>query len=268
MPFLDNSLHLARVWLAIVRVSIIREMEFRANFILGLVRQIAWLGIFILMIKTVFANTTSLAGWGQNEVLIILSLSRIIEGFLNTVFSRNVAEVPQMIQAGTFDFILTKPMPAQLYASFRRFKVDSLANVVAGIVLLIYALTQLPTLPSISSLLIFMLVSLLGIAVFYSLLIIVVSLAFLLERFEGFYAFTNMFSEPLTVPFDIFPRGPRLILTYLLPLAFVVFVPAQALTHRLQGWQVIVSIVITSIFLLLAHLAWRSGIRRYSSASS
>jgi ABC-type uncharacterized transport system permease subunit len=42
----------------------------------------------------------------------------------------------------------------------------------------------------------------------------------------------------------------------------------QALTGRLALWQVPVAIAIAAIFLTLANLAWRAGLRRYSSASS
>jgi ABC-2 type transport system permease protein len=77
-----------------------------------------------------------------------------------------------------------------------------------------------------------------------------------------------MFTEPLTVPFDIFPRAPRLAITYLLPLAFIVFVPAQAITGRLDWWQLPMGIGIAIIMLALSRLSWQAGIRRYSSASS
>jgi ABC-2 type transport system permease protein len=268
MQFLDNSLHIWRVWKANVRISVIREMEFRANFLLGIIRQILWLSIFILMIKTVFQNTDSLAGWRQSEVLIILALSRLIEGILNTLFTHNIGQIPQIVQSGRFDFVLNKPIPAQFYAAFRRFKVDSLGNVIAGLALLLYALTQLEVVPSVFALLLFCLLAFVGITIFYSLLILVASLVFFLERLESVWAFMNIFSEPLTVPFDIFPRTPRIALTYLLPLAFVVFVPAQAITGRLDWWQVPVGIILAGIFLLLANLAWRAGLRHYSSASS
>jgi len=268
MPFRDSSKHLLRVYRAAIRSSIVREMEFRANFVLGLIRQIGWLFIFILMIKTVFAHTSSLSGWNESEVLIILALSRLIEGGLNMIVSRNISEIPNNIQQGTFDFILLRPVPSQFGAAFRRVNIHQLGNLLAGIILLIYALARLSFTPSLLAILFFIIAAASGIIIFYSLLIMVVSLAFWLERFEGFWAFMYIFTEPLTVPFDIFPRYPRLALTYLLPLAFVVFVPAQALTGRLNAAYLPVGIALSFIFLVLANLAWRAGLRRYSSASS
>ncbi len=246
----------------------IRDMAFRGNFIMSLIRQILWLLVFIFLIEVIFRNTQTLSGWNQAEVLVVLALSRLIEGIINVLFSNNIMKLPDIVRKGTFDFYLTKPVPAQFYMAFHDFVFQSMGNVIVGILLLIYATIHLQHIPSLAAWLIFILLAGLGISVYYSLLILVASLVFFIERLEALWGFNVMFSEPLTVPFDIFPRTPRITLTYLLPIAFVVFVPAQSLTGRLAWWQVPVAVGIALLFLLLANLAWRAGLRRYSSASS
>lgn len=268
MPFLDNSLHLWRVWLAVIRTSLVREMEFRTNFFLGVIRQFAWLGAFVLMIQTIFAHTNSLAGWSKPQMLILLSLSRLIEGLMETLFINNFADLPQTIQKGTFDFLLTKPLPAQWQAAFKRITIYNFGNVLAGTILLVYALVNYHPFLTFTTVVATIFLGLIGMSLYYSVLIITASLGFWLERFQAFWAINHLISEPLTIPFDIFPRTMRIPLTYILPIAFVVFVPAQALTGRLHVWQIPVAILIAAIFLLLANAVWRAGLRRYSSASS
>lgn len=268
MPFLDNSLHLWRVWLAVIRTSLVREMEFRINFFLGIIRQFAWLGVFVLMIQTIFAHTTTLAGWSKPQLLILLSLSRLIEGLMETLFINNLAEFPATIQKGTFDLVLTKPLPAQWQAAFKRITIYNFGNVLAGVILLAYTLITYQTALSLSIILSTLILGIIGIAIYYSILITTASLSFWLERFQAFWAINHLISEPLTIPFDIFPRAVRIPLTYFIPIAFVVFIPAQALTGRLQFWQIPLAIGIAAIFLTLANVVWRAGLRRYSSASS
>lgn len=267
MPFRDVK-YLGRVWFARARVNLIREMEFRGNFLFGIVRQMLWLGSFLLMISVMFRNTDSLAGWSAPEVLIVLALSRLIEGIMNALFVQNIMTLPQSVQRGEFDFFLLKPLPVQLYTAFRDFSVNSLFNIFAGIVLLVYATSQLPYAVSLLDWGLFVAMVALGITIFYSLLILVASLVFRLERLEALWGFMTLFSEPLTVPFDIFPRPARIVLTYLLPIAFVVFFPAQALTSRLTWQHVLLAVGFTALFLVLANAAWLSGLRRYTSASS
>lgn len=269
MQSLDSSIgHIVRVWVANARTSIIREMEFRTNFISGLFRQLLWLVSFIFFIDVIFQNTGSLAGWSQAEVLVVLALSRFIEGTVDTLFSRNIGDFPSTIQKGTFDYYLIKPVPSQFYSAFRRVNYSSIGNILAGAALLAYALFMGDFAPSVPAVLLSSLLALLGVTIYYSLLIATVSAAFFLEQFNAFTAISQLLSEPLTVPFDIFPPGPRVALTYMLPLAFVVFVPAQTITGRLAAWQIPLAIGIAALFLALANLAWRSGLRRYSSASS
>lgn len=268
MPFLANSKHLLTTWLANVRVSLIREMEFRVNFFSGLLRQTMWLLAFVFFVETIFQNTTALAGWNKSEVLIVLALSRLIEGTINTLFGRNIANFPSLVRTGTFDYLLTKPLPSQFTVAFSRFKLMETGNILAGIGLLIYALALQPQLPGFTAWLAALFFAIAGITIYYCLLMISVSLVFYLEQFEAFPAISGLLSDPLTVPFNVFPAGIQTVLTYLIPLAFVVFVPAQALTDRLHTWQLPVALLITTVFLILTNFAWRAGLRRYTSASS
>lgn len=268
MQFLDNSKSLWKIWVANLRASIVAEMEFRANFLLGTGRQFAWAVTFIFFIEIIFQSTQSLSGWNKAGVILILGLSRLIEGLIDTFYSRNFLQLPQIVQQGKFDFFLTKPLPVQLYTAFRRSSLDYIGNITIGIGLIIYSLFLNNSLPTFSTWILFVIAVFLGLAIYYALLLATSSLVFFIERLEALYAFSTLFSEPLTVPFDVFPYGVRQALTYLLPLAFVVFIPAQTLTNRLVWWEIPVGIGITALFLLLANLLWRAGIRRYSSASS
>lgn len=260
--------HLWRVWRAGIRASLTRELEFRTNFLLGLLRQLFWFAGYVIVIEIIFTNVDTLSGWTQSEALLILALSRLNEGIINLLFAMNIMDFPRVVQTGQFDFVLTKPVPAQFYMAFKHVNLYQFGNISIGLLLFIYALLHLPGTVGLGSFLLLAVLSALGITIFYALLIMVAALVFFLERLEALWSFMTLFSEPLTVPFDIFPRATRITLTYILPIAFVVFVPAQSLTGRLDWWQVPVAIVMTIVFLVLANLAWRAGLRRYSSASS
>lgn len=250
------------------RTSLIREMGFRANFILGIVRQLLWLAAFVFNIEVIFQHAPTLAGWSKADALIILALSRLLEGLMQTMFISNITEIPTLIQKGTFDLILTKPLPSQWQAAFRKVSIYNSGNILAGLLLFGYIFLIRDATVTASSFAAAFIISLLGMSIYYSILIAAASLGFWLERFQAIWAVNYLISEPLTVPFDIFPRGVRIALTYLLPLAFVVFVPAQALSGRLSAWQLPAALGLAAVFLLLTHIIWRAGLRRYTSASS
>src|SRR3989344_396206 len=99
MPsLLSNIQHLQKVWRSMARASLVREMGFRGNFIAGLVRQALWLAAFVLVIDILFQHTSSLAGWGKEEVLLVVGLSRLFEGFSDLLFTRNlIGEFPNSV---------------------------------------------------------------------------------------------------------------------------------------------------------------------------
>ena len=262
------SKHLLKVWLATTRASIVREMEFRANFVAGLIRQALWLGIFVFMIEVIFHNTEQLAGWDRPDALLIVGLSRMIEGMMGVFFVSNIMRLPQQVQTGEFDFYLTKPVPVTWYVAFQRTHIDNIGNVLAGCAIAAYAFAIREAAVSPALLGAGVVIALAGVAIYFSLLMIIATLVFLVDRLEFLWGFNVLLSEPLTFPFDVFPRIPQVALTYLVPIAFVVFVPAQAFTGRLSWWHLPVSIGLAIVFLILASLAWRVGLRRYSSASS
>lgn len=268
MPFLANSRHLLRFWLAAVRASVVREIEFRSNFILGLIRTLLWLGVFLLQIEIIFQHTSTLAGWTKVDVLTILAMSRIVEGIMNTFFGNNIAELPNLVQTGRFDFYLLKPLPAQFNVSFGRFSLYQLGGVLAGFILLFYASSLRQPFPHLTQWLTLLFLASLGLIIYYSLLVLISSLVFFLERLEALWGYITLMTEPLTVPFNIFPRPVQGALTYLIPLAFLVFIPAQSLAGTLTIWHALLALFLTGIFFTLANLAWRAGLRRYSSASS
>ena len=260
--------HILRVWLANLRTSAVREMEFRANFISGILRQFFWLGFFLLFISVIFNQTNSLGGWSQSEVMVILALSRIIEGIMNALFIRNIMQLSQMVQQGQFDIYLIRPLPSQFLAAFRLVSFSQLGNIIGGIGLLVYSVLLLPTAPNLGQILLFLILAMVGIIIYYSILITIASLVFKMEKFEAMWAINGLLSEPLTVPFEVFPRGVRVPLTYLLPIAFVVYVPAQSLVGRLNWHTVLLACLLCGTALLVASYAWRAGLRRYTSASS
>jgi len=264
----NNLTHFFRFYLSSLRASLVREMEFRLNFFLGLLRMALWAGVFIFQLEIIFHNAPSLAGWSKPDVLIIVALSRVIEGMMNAVFSFNIGSLPDEVVTGKFDFHLIKPLPAQLYMAFRRFRLYDLGNVIIGLVLLVYAFSLKGALPAFGAWLSFLVLVVSSLVIFYSLLIMISSLVFFIDRLTHVWGFYSIMTEPLTVPFSIFPPAARLALTFFLPIAFLVFVPAQALTGRLAAWHIPTALTLAAIFLTLANLIWRAGLRRYSSASS
>ena len=89
----------------------------------------------------------------------------------------------------------------------------------------------------------------------------VINMWHLVELFQGVYAAGRY-------PVGIYPNWLRFGLTFLVPVAFAVTVPAEALTGRLSGQTLLGACALTVALLTLARVIWRLGLRRYSGASA
>jgi len=107
-----------------------------------------------------------------------------------------------------------------------------------------------------------------GTIMLYCVWLMVTSISFWVIRvqeisnlFEGLYAAGRW-------PVGIYPEWLRTGLTFLVPVAFAVTVPAEALTNRLTGTSLLLAFGMTLLFILLARGLWLLGLSNYSGASS
>jgi ABC-2 type transport system permease protein len=57
-------------------------------------------------------------------------------------------------------------------------------------------------------------------------------------------------------------------LTLIVPVAFAVTVPAEALTGRLDWPTALAALGLAALLLIVSRVVWRIGLRRYSGASA
>ena len=69
-------------------------------------------------------------------------------------------------------------------------------------------------------------------------------------------------------PIGIYPPWLRFSVTFLVPIAFAVTVPAEALTSRLDWETLVLAIGFAVVFFAFTRWFWRFGLSRYSGASA
>jgi ABC-2 type transport system permease protein len=250
------------------RVGIQNELQYRVNFFIQLGQTIIWLGTGLIGLWLVFSHTTELNGWTQPELIVVMGIFTIMGGIINAIIQPNMTRLLEEIQLGTLDFALTKPADAQGLISIREFHFWSLTDVVVGILVLCYGVYNYQGNVGITQALEFMLALFLGSLLIYCFWLIITSTAFWIVRvdeivnlFQGIYAAGRW-------PVGIYPRWLQLSLTFLVPVAFAVTIPAEALTSRLTPLVLAGTFALTLFFIIVSRLIWRWGLKNYSGASA
>ena len=107
-----------------------------------------------------------------------------------------------------------------------------------------------------------------GGVIVYSFWLILATTSFWLVRVENILVIFQSVYEAGRWPVSIYPGWLRFALTFLVPVAFAITVPAQALAGRLT-WQVLLgAAAFAAALFAAARVFWRLGVRHYSGASS
>ncbi|HEX2999333.1 MAG TPA: ABC-2 family transporter protein [Armatimonadota bacterium] len=258
--------HLGRLYRVFLRNCLVREMEFRANFFASLSTIVGWLLYYILLIDLIYRNTESIAGWSKGEALVLSGSFTIIWALLNGLFYDNLSELPLMIERGTFDLVLTKPVGSQFFLSTRRITLSELARVLGSVVVVIYGAHMAGLHPAPGILLLYLLMLACGLVILYSIYALLMTLSFWFVRLQNLDVVLWSAASIARYPLDIFSRIPRTILTFVIPLAFLSTVPARALRGVLTGELALAGVVFAFLLFTASRLFWRFALRFYSSA--
>ncbi len=255
------------MWL-FLRVGAMNELQYRVNFFIQVLQSLIALGIGLVGLALVFAHTTTLDGWTVNELLVVVGVYTIMGGIITSTVQPNMQRLMDDVQQGTLDYALTKPADAQVYVSVREFRIWETVNILTGAIVLGVAIARLNEHLGAWFALGFAVALILGGLMIYSFWLIMTIGAFwvvrmdnILELFQGIYQAGRW-------PVTIYPNWLQLGLTFLVPIAFAVTVPSEALTNRLNLTTLGLAVALTAALLVFARWFWRTGLRRYSGASA
>jgi len=251
-----------------LRIGIANEMQYRVNFFIQLLQSLISLATGLIGLWLIFSHTSSLGGWSQPELLAVMGVYMLMGGLIQAAIQPNMQRLMNEIQDGTLDFALTKPVDGQVLVSIREFRFWQLTDVLVGLVVLGIAIFQIKEQIGLVQTLAFVAALGLGGVMIYCFWLILTTTAFWLIRiwelvnlFQGLYAAGRY-------PVTIYPDWLRIGLTFLVPVAFAVTVPAEALTNRLTPLTLLGAVGLAAGLLLLARLIWRLGVKSYAGASA
>ncbi len=264
----DKIITTLKILFSFWKTSIAIDMEYRLNFFVEIVSVIGNLSGSIFVLSLLFGPNTTLGGWSWNDSLIILGLYTILDGFTTSILQPNLSRIVRHVQNGTLDFVLLKPFKSQLWLSLRVISPWGIPAVISGFILIAYSL-------AVNSRMIQSEMILLGSLMLLSSLIILYSLWFLLSTlsiwFVKVWNTTEVLRSTLVAgryPVSAYPNFLRIIFTFVLPIAFLTTVPAEAILGGVSNVYFIGSLVFSIFLFTSSILFWRFALRYYTSASS
>ncbi len=257
----------AVVW-SYLKVGIANELQYRVNFFVQVLQSLIALAVGLISLALVFGYTSELAGWTEAELLIVMGIYILMGGIISTFIQPNMDQLLYDIHQGTLDFALTKPVDSQAMVSLRRLNFWSLTDVLVGVVVVGVGVAQLQQRVGAWQAVGFAVAIVLGGILVYCFWLIVTSIAFWVVRLGDFFLVFQAIYAAGRWPVGIYPDWLRIGLTFLVPIAFAITVPAEALTGRLTALTLLGALAMAILFVVLARLIWSLAVRHYSGASA
>lgn len=256
-------------WL-MIRNSLIREMSFKANFILWMVVELLWFLGQVIFLEVLFGYVDHIGDWSKWECVLLVGTHQITSQLFQAFFYVNLSELPDLIRTGRLDLMLLLPVDAQFAVSTRKFGMDNVVNALVGVAIVIFCLCKLHLVPQFHQVALYAVAIAFGVAVHYAVLFGLATVAFWIVRAQGLiYGYYNVFNIA-RYPDVVFHGTFKVIFSYLIPVIIVANVPARILARALESpWNGLAQLMGASAFVVFATRSfWHFALRRYSSASS
>ena len=259
---------LIRLLYVFFRIGLMNELQYRANFFMQLFKTLFNFGWSVAAVGVVYSHTDNLNGWAPAELVALLGIFFMMSGLLGVVVEPSMERLIEDVRQGTLDFTLTKPAESQILVSVGQVRVWRVMDVVAGMVVTGAALSYMGTTADVESLLKFAVALAAGSAIMYSFLLMLSTTSFWFVRIENILVIIHSMYDAARWPITIYPGWLRAALTFLVPVAFAVTVPSQALVGKLAGDLLFQTVGLAVALLIISRLLWKHGVRHYSGASA
>jgi len=255
------------------RLNLRAIAQYRLNLVVWFVFGIAYNGASIGVLWAMLQRFPLLNGWTFRDLLFLYALWSLGHGVYSATLGK-VSAVSRYIREGRFDRFLVRPLGAlfQVITVPEGITIDDFFFG-SALFALAQAEVHLVWTPERALLLAAVIV---GAALIKGALLLALStLSFWLVRMDAARILLETLElEFIRFPLTIFPRAAQWLLTFVMPLAFVSFLPAElflaksaAGTLLNPAWGQLTPFVGGAAF-TLSYLFWRTGLLHYQGTGS
>ena len=262
------------LYIRLAATSVRAQMQYPASTFMLVLGQFAITVIEAFAVFALFHRFGMLPGWNLGEVLVFYGVANLTFA-LSELVCRGFDDFgPSFVKNGGFDRVLLRPRSAALQVAGHEFRLSRLGRLVQGFIVLTVASVGFGFQWNVAavSLCAFAVVG--GIAMFSGLYILQAVLSFwTVDSLEVANMLTHGSVTAGQYPMSIYAEWFRGVLTFIVPLACVAYLPVVAALGRSDplgapDWFLPIAPLVGFVFLAVSFVAWRFGIARYTSTGT
>ena len=261
-------MHFLKLISTFFKINVQMAIAYRADAVVNILLNIMWLGWELLGLSIIFSNTKTLGGWGLGELVALLGVFRIVHTMMMSLVWPNTEKFNQSIRDGSMDYTILQPVSSMFLVTFSRINVWRSWDFILAIVLIVTGINMAGDVATPLSIFNFILLTISGAVVIYSLWIVLIAFTFYFTKFDNNVTLLQALLDSGRYPVTVYPVWLQIIVTFIIPIAVATTVPLQALRQDMSQSQVFLFIGIGIASFLVASRIWKAGLKKYSGASS
>lgn len=250
------------------KYSLMSQLEYRINFISGLLVELAWMLIKLIYVAVIYRAGTNIGILTTDHILLFIGIYVLLTGFYMLFFG-NFIGLAGLVQNGNLDLYIVKPISTQFYVTLKNLAFPVLLpNLIIGIIMICVGWSRAGLTVSIESVLGFCFYLISGLLLTYSLFLIPFMLCFWFISIAGVVNLTAAAWDFNNMPQLIYPKWFQRLGTFILPIFVATNFPGLFIMGELSLAMKIWGVVLPIIIFIISRFMWKRGLARYSSASS
>ena len=258
----------ARVFLALARCSLMTQLEYRINYLSGLLIEIAYALVKLIYVVMVYRTGCHIGLLTPDHIAKFVGSYALLTG-IYMYFYRGYTAIPDYVKTGDLDMLLVKPLSLRFLVTFRQLDYAMpLPNAAVGIALIAYGWqkTGLPvTAGSIAGFVGFIL---LGTATTLLFFLIPHILAFWFVGVKSVVGLSADLWDFGNMPGRLYGRVIDGLGTFVFPIFLVTNYPIWFIMGRLTAPMLVWALLAPVLAFFLSQYLWKLALKRYTSASS
>lgn len=245
------------------------RLIYRGDLLAGLLSELLYQGVSIIFLVVVFQQVPQLAGWRQEEVFFIYGYFlwpfALFTGLSGSIFDFS----ERYIVRGEMDRLLLRPANPLFQLILEGVELESMLGILTGSAIMLWASRSLALNWQWYDPLLLLLLTIGSTLVYLGVYLSIASVAFWYDGRTGLMPLLWNINHYGRYPVAIYSKVLRILLTWVLPFAFVGYLPAAFFLRR-ESYLLWAALTPAMGLLLFgaAVLIWRAGIRRYHSTGS
>jgi len=253
---------------AFLKVNIQMSLAYRADTVVNILLNLMWLGWELLSLSIIFNNTDTIGGWDFGELIALLGVFRLVHTLMIALIWPNTEKFNQSIRDGSMDYTLLQPINSMFLVTFSRITIWRAWDLILAGVLIAIGINMSGATTTPLNILTFLLLTISGGIIIYSLWIVLIALTFWFTKFDNNVTILQALLDAGRYPVTVYPVWLRILVTFVIPIAVATTVPLQGLRGELNLSRVLMFIAIGIVSFLIASQVWKRGLKQYSGASS